>query len=114
MDQAPAPVRARGAGKQKPAKRPETKKGGREEEEFRLGIASATEGRRLRSAKNAVDDSANPSAVMAVWRRGTAEKFRGRWDMSLSDAVGGLPGVTFKPMVFEITVWLHYDQSVAI
>jgi hypothetical protein len=29
--------------------------------------------------------------------------------MSLSDAVGGLPGVTFKPMVFEITVWLHYD-----
>jgi hypothetical protein len=113
MDQAPAPVLARGAGEQKPAKRPETKKGGREEEEFRLGIASATEGRRLRSAKIAVFDGADPSAVMTFWRRGNAEKFRGRWDMSLSDAVGGLPGVTFKPMVFEITDQLYYDQSVA-
>jgi hypothetical protein len=52
MAQTPATVMARWAGRQRPAKRPETKEGGREEEEKRLGIASARVGRRLRSAKN--------------------------------------------------------------
>src|SRR3989338_2673361 len=74
---------ARGAGKQRPAKRPETKEGGREEEEFRLGIASGHMSGRLRSAKTWAVGRASLRTAMGVWRTGGWKKFRNRVCMVL-------------------------------
>jgi hypothetical protein len=102
MDQAPDSRchPARGTGKQKPAKRPETKEGGREEEELRLGIASTTVGRRLRSAKTVVSGDVLSDAATHAWSAGKAEKFRVLEVMSLSGVLA---------CVRRITVRLNYD-----
>jgi hypothetical protein len=50
-------ARGPGSGIQRTAKRPDAKEGGREEEEKRLGIASATMDGRLRSAKTGIPDN---------------------------------------------------------
>jgi hypothetical protein len=62
---------------QKPAKRPDAKEGGREEEEKRLGIATDPQGAgRLRSAKNGVPDTAVAGEVVGVVSPVPAGKFR--------------------------------------
>jgi hypothetical protein len=76
MAQTPVVAVARRAGEQRPAKRPETKEGGREEEEERLGISAAAIGRRLRSAKNGkvTDDTAEHP--LRWWSPVVGKKFR--------------------------------------
>jgi len=54
----------RPAEEEKTAKRPETNKGGREEEEMRLGIATGTEPGRLRSTETG--DGHAPAVVAIV------------------------------------------------
>jgi hypothetical protein len=71
-------VASPGPGIQRTAKRPDAKEGGREEEEKRLGIASATIGRRLRSAKTGIPDHTDIGIVVPVLRGAAVEKFR-RW-----------------------------------
>jgi len=62
-------------GIQKPAKRPETNKGGREEEEKRLGISARSRGPdRLRSAKN--KSVAGSTAGLTTERNARSKKFR--------------------------------------
>jgi len=62
-------------GIQKTAKRPETNKGGREEEEKRLGISAGPQGPdRLRSAKRNADFG--DGAELWSERKAGAEKFR--------------------------------------
>jgi len=62
--------------KESPAKRPETKEGGREEEEKRLGIAAATMDGRLRSAKNRERIALALIAALAAWIGRKIGKFR--------------------------------------
>jgi hypothetical protein len=62
-------------GIQKTAKRPETNKGGREEEEKRLGISAGPQGPdRLRSAKRNTD--IGDGAELWAERKDDAEKFQ--------------------------------------
>jgi hypothetical protein len=69
-----------GLGRQRTAKRPDAKEGGREEEEKRLGIASATIGRRLRSAKTGIPD--NTIGIVVQMLSGSRQKkFRADWTM---------------------------------
>jgi hypothetical protein len=68
-------AREPGPGIQRTAKRPDAKEGGREEEEKRLGIASATVDRRLRSAKTGIPDN-TIGAVVEMLSGGRLKKFR--------------------------------------
>jgi len=63
--------------KQSSAKRPDAKEGGREEEEKRLGIATATIGGRLRRAKTAGTDNTCIGIAVPVLSGDAREKFRG-------------------------------------
>jgi hypothetical protein len=87
-----------GTGIQRTAKRPDAKEGGREEEEKRLGIASATIGRRLRSAKTGIpDNTIGTVEKMLSGRR--LKKFR-------ADLTMGPPGHE------SVTVRSYCDRSV--
>jgi hypothetical protein len=68
-------AQAPGPGIQRTAKRPDAKEGGREEEEKRLGIASATMDRRLRSAKTGIPDN-TIGIVVVMLSGGRLKKFR--------------------------------------
>ena len=68
-------------GIQRSAKRPDAKEGGREEEEKRLGIATATIGGRLRRAKTWRPDNTCIGVAVPLLSGDAVEKFRGWWSM---------------------------------
>jgi hypothetical protein len=88
-----------GPGIQRTAKRPDAKEGGREEEEKRLGIASATMDGRLRSAKTGIPDN-TIGIVVQMLSGGRLKKFR-------ADLTMGAPEQReIRPIGFIVT-----DQS---
>jgi tellurite resistance protein len=91
-------------GIQKPAKRPETNKGGREEEEKRLGIAARSRGSdRLRSAKK--NSVAGADTRLQAERNHRPKKFR----KEALEAIGRAGGQT------DMVVWvLKIDRSVLL